>query len=163
MASALKTPVLSKPLSKSRILIGQFLPCLRLASKTFAEWASLQQLPSRRLHIGAFAFEIIVDRPPEAGIGDVVRRIGGAGQVAACELVLALGAGLDAGGESVAALAPDGLALARRQRGEEIVEGREAAVCPMELLVGAQQEATLAERTPFRLGHEGDVGRGGIA
>src|SRR5258707_2834040 len=97
MASALKTPVLSKPLSKSRILIGQFLPCLRLASKAFAEWASFQQLPSRRLHIGAFAFEIIVDRPPEAGIGDVVRRIGGAGQVAACELVLALGAGLDAG------------------------------------------------------------------
>src|ERR1700720_2774545 len=83
--------------SKSRIFVGQFLFRQILAAKTFAEWASLQQLPAGRLHIGAFAFEIVVDRPPEAGIGDVVRRIGGAGQVAARELVLALGAGLDAG------------------------------------------------------------------
>src|SRR3984893_15634562 len=82
---------------KSPIFIGQFLLRLRLAAETFAEWASLQQLPSGRLHIGALAFEKVVARPPEAGIRNEMRRIRGVGQVAARELVLALGAGLDAG------------------------------------------------------------------
>ena len=47
----------------------------------------------------------------------------------------------DAGRERVAPLAPDGLALARRERLEERVEARVAVVLPMELLVGAMQEA----------------------
>ena len=55
------------------------------------------------------------------------------------------------------ALAPDGLALARGERGEEIVEGCVARVLPVELLVGALQEAALAEQAPFVFGEEGDV------
>ena len=47
-------------------------------------------------HIGALALEIVGDRAAQAGIGDVVRRIGGGRQVAARDLVLALRAGLDA-------------------------------------------------------------------
>ena len=43
--------------------------------------------------------------------------------------------------QRVAALALDGLALARRQRLEESVERGVAGVLPMELLVGALQEA----------------------
>ena len=64
--------------------------------------------------------------------------------------------------ERVRALAADGLALARGERGEEGVEGVIAGVLPMELLVGALQVAARAEQPPFRLGQEGDVDRGGV-
>ena len=43
----------------------------------------------------AFALDEIVDGAAEAGIGDAVRGVGGHRQVAALDLVLALGAGLD--------------------------------------------------------------------
>ena len=46
-------------------------------------------------HIGALADQIVRDRPAQPRIGDVVGRMGGHRQVAAGELVLALGAGLD--------------------------------------------------------------------
>ena len=42
---------------------------------------------------------------------------------------------------------------------QEIVEGRVAVILPVELLVGALQEAVLAEQAPFGLGQEGDVHR----
>ena len=70
---------------------------------------------------------------------------------------------LDAGRQRLLALAADGLALARGERGQEVVEAGIAGILPMELLVGALQEAALAERAPFRLGQEGDVGRGQLA
>ena len=66
---------------------------------------------------------------------------------------------LDAGRERFLALAADGLALARGERGQEIVETGVAAILPVELLVVALQEAALAEQAPFRLGQEGDVRR----
>src|SRR5262249_42234814 len=44
-------------------------------------------------HIGALALEIVGDGAAQAGIDDIVRRIGGDRQVAARQLVLALGAG----------------------------------------------------------------------
>ena len=53
---------------------------------------------------------------------------------------------LDAGRERFLALAADGLALARGERGQEIVEAGVAGIVPMELLVGALQEAALAEQ-----------------
>src|SRR5262245_17784076 len=65
----------------------------------------------------------------------------------------------DAVGERILALAPDGLALAGGERGEEVVEGRVAGVLPMKLLVRALEVAALAEQLPFRLGREGDVHR----
>ena len=59
---------------------------------------------------------------------------------------------LDAVRERVAPLAPDDLALARceRARGNprSVAKPR---ILPVELLVGAQEEAALAERAPFRL------------
>ena len=65
--------------------------------------------------------------------------------------------------QRVAPLAPDGLALARRRAPpRKCVEGRVAGVLPVELLVGALQEAVLAEELPFGLGQEGDVDRGGL-
>ena len=50
-----------------------------------------------RLHVSAFADQIIGDRPPQRRIGDVMGRIGGPWHVAARNLVLALRAGLDVG------------------------------------------------------------------
>ena len=58
---------------------------------------------------------------------------------------------LDAGLKRLLALAADGLALARGEAGKEVVETGVAGILPMELLVGALQEAALAERAPFRL------------
>ena len=69
----------------------------------------------------------------------------------------------DAGGQRVAPLALDGLALAGRQRLEERVEGGVAVVLPMELLVGAMQEAVADQRLAFRLRQEGEMDRGGLA
>ena len=70
---------------------------------------------------------------------------------------------LDAGLKRLLALAADGLALARGEAAKEVVEAGVAGILPMELLVGALQEAALAERAPFRLGQEGDVGRRQLA
>ena len=61
------------------------------------------------------------------------------------------------------ALALDRLALARRQRAEEIVERRVAAVLPVELLVGALEEAVPAEQVPFGFRRERDVHRRRLA
>ncbi len=62
--------------------------------------------------------------------------------------------------QRLAALPLDGLALARRQRLEEGVEAGVAGVLPVELLVGAPQEALLGEVAALRLRHEGDVDGG---
>ena len=227
-----------------------------------AEWRGRRKLFGGGLHISALAREIVGDGPAQSRIGNVMRRIGGVGQVAARELVLALGPGLDplqpvcdrvvdglivadlemqervvldrapiaaverigadeidgacdpaagaarhhqqdavahsfaddrkefageigpapfaragfhvegeegvpdalrqvvagepvdldAGAQRFLALPPDRLAFARGKRREEIVEGRVAAILPMELLVGALQEVVPAERcaTPAR-------------
>src|SRR5579885_3216357 len=234
---------------KPRILLGEFLRLAVSAAPALAEGTCLPELPSDRLHIGALALEIVLNRPPEGRIRNVVRRISGVRKIAARELMLALGPGLDArqpvsdgifdrlviadlemqermmldrapmaaeqravadevdrpgdeaagplrhdqhglvrhglpdegkefagqvgtpplaraglhveceegvprgfgkvrpaeprhvdaGRKRVAAFAPDGLALARRTRGVEIVEGRKAGIVPMELLVGAHE------------------------
>ena len=67
----------------------------------------------------------------------------------------------DAVGQRVVALAADGLALARGERGEEIVEAPVAGIFPVELLVGALQESEFAEEAEFRLGGESHVNAGG--
>ena len=56
----------------------------------------LPQAPRPAAHISALARQIVGNGPPQPRIGDVMGRIGGVRQVAARELVLALGAGLDA-------------------------------------------------------------------
>ena len=68
----------------------------------------------------------------------------------------------DAGCQRVGALATNGLALTRGQRGEEILERRIASVLPVELAVGAAQIAVLAEKLPFGFGQERHVDGGGL-
>ena len=59
--------------------------------------------------------------------------------------------------ERLLALLAHGLALARGERAQEILEGGVAVVAPVELLVGALQVAELAEPGPFALGEKRDV------
>ena len=63
----------------------------------------------------------------------------------------------DAGRSRLLALLAHGLALARGERGEEVVEVRVAGVVPVELLVRALQEPVLAQPAPLALAQEGDV------
>jgi len=65
----------------------------------------------------------------------------------------------DTGAKRLFAFAPDGLALARGESAEKIVEGGIVVVLPMKLLVGPLQKAALAKRGPFRFGQEGDMRR----
>ena len=65
-------------------------------------------------------------------------------------------------GQRVAPLALDRLAMARIEGGEEIVEGAVALIVPVELLVGALQEAMFGEKFPFGFAGKGDVNRGGL-
>src|SRR5262245_66598596 len=87
-------------------------------SLPLAERRGVRKLGARRRHIDALALEEIVDRPPQRRIDDVVRRIGRRRHVAARNLVLALGAGLDAG-ELVLDGVLDGLVVAELE-----VQGR---------------------------------------
>src|ERR1700722_14668497 len=84
-------------MSKSGVFFGQIFVRRIPRTAALAERARLQWFPPGRFHIGALALEVIVDRPPERRIRNVVRRIGDVRQVAAGELMLAPGAGLDAG------------------------------------------------------------------
>ncbi len=68
----------------------------------------------------------------------------------------------DAGGERVAPLALDRLALARGERAQEIVEGGIAVVVPVELLVDPAQEAQRPGPLGLGLGQERRVDRGGL-
>src|SRR3569833_391454 len=67
----------------------------RLLIDHFAERAGFAELAAGFLDIGALAQQIVVDRPPQAAIGDEVRGVGGLREVAARDLVLALRAGFD--------------------------------------------------------------------
>src|SRR5665213_3482539 len=69
---------------------------LFLFDQILAERAGRRKLLARGFYIAAFTGEIFGDRALEPGMGDVMRRIGRVGQVAARELVLALGARLNA-------------------------------------------------------------------
>src|SRR5665647_1370705 len=60
-----------------------------------AKRSGLGELASGFGDIGALALEIVGYRVAQAGVGDVMRGIGGLRQVAARDLVLALRAGLD--------------------------------------------------------------------
>ncbi len=66
----------------------------------------------------------------------------------------------DAAAQGLAALLAHRLALARGELAEEIVELRVALVVPVELLIGALQEALRPQRRPLVLGQEGEVQRG---
>ena len=67
---------------------------------------------------------------------------------------------LDPAAKRLAPFLADRLALARGERGEEIVEAAIAVVPPVELLVGPLEEAELAGKLPFLAREEGDVQRG---
>ena len=69
---------------------------LFLLGQILAERRQRRKLLAGGFHIGALADQIVGDRPAQPGIGDVMGRMGGHRQIAARELVLALGAGLDA-------------------------------------------------------------------
>ena len=68
---------------------------------------------------------------------------------------------LDAAGKRP--LAADSLALARRERRQEVLENGIAGVFPVELLVRALEEPVRPEQAPFGLGQEGQVDRGSVA
>src|ERR1019366_1470372 len=67
-----------------------------LLHQILAEGRGRRKLFAGGPHIGPLAREILGYRPPQRRIGDEMRGIGGVRQVAARQLVLALGAGLDA-------------------------------------------------------------------
>src|SRR5215467_6612578 len=137
--------------SKSRVLVGQFLLRLHLAARAFAERACVPKLLSSSVHEGALALEIVIDRPPEAGIGYVVRRIGGVRQIAARELVLALGAGLDAGEPAVDRIF-DRLIVANLEMQERMMLDR--APMAAEQRVVADKVDRPRDETTRALGHD---------
>src|SRR6185312_5734396 len=78
------SPPRTAPAWRSRRLVGN-LP----------ELTELGELAAGFGDIGAFALEIIGDRAAQAGVGDIMRGVGGVRQISARQLVFALCAGLD--------------------------------------------------------------------
>jgi hypothetical protein len=64
---------------------------------------------------------------------------------------------LELRGQGLRALLAYRLALARGERGQEIVEGGVARIVPVELLVGALEEVAGSEPVPLVFAQEGDV------
>ena len=75
----------------------RILPCVRRLARAVAaaEGRVVLVMGDRALDRGALVSEIVGDRPGEPRVGELVRRIGEGRPIAARELVLALGAGLD--------------------------------------------------------------------
>ena len=69
---------------------------------------------------------------------------------------------LDAALDRPLALGANGLALARGERGQEILEALIALVPPVELLIVAPEESVLARELPLLARGEGDVKRGDV-
>src|SRR5450759_1041528 len=93
---------------------------LVLLYQILAEGRGRRKLFAGGPHIGPLACEILGYRPPQRRIGDEMRGIGGVRQVAARQLVLALGAGLDAR-QSVGDRVFDGLIVAQLEMQERMV------------------------------------------
>src|SRR5450759_4971919 len=93
---------------------------LVLFYQILAEGCGRRKLFAGRPHIGPLAREILGYRPPQRRIGDEMRGIGGHRQVAARQLVLALGAGLDAR-QSVGDRVFDGLIVAQLEMQKRMV------------------------------------------
>ena len=91
-----------------------------MLDQILAERRGRRKLFAGRLHIGPLAREILGDRPAQRRIGDEMRGIGGVRQIAARELVLALGAGLDAR-ELVGDRVIDGLIVAQLEMQKRMV------------------------------------------
>src|SRR6185437_3900612 len=68
----------------------------------------------------------------------------------------------DAGGQRLAPLALDRLAMPGVQRGEKIIEIVKTLVVPVELLVGSRQKIMLGEEFLLGLARKGDVNRRGV-
>src|SRR3984893_9418825 len=102
----------------------------------FAKWSGLGEVAPRLGDIGAFMPEIIRYRAAQIGIGDVMRRIGGLGEIAARDLVLALRAGLD-GFQAAPDLKVDGLVIADLEMQERVMFDR--APVAAEQRVGADE------------------------
>src|SRR5262245_17955826 len=70
---------------------------MNLSFLPVAERRGLREFRACSRDVNALAPEEVLDRAPQCGIGDVMRGIGGRRHIAARDLVLALGAGLDPG------------------------------------------------------------------
>src|SRR6516164_4195884 len=77
-------PTVTSASEASRRLLGRF-----------PERAEFGEFAAGFRDIGALSSQVVVDGAAQAGIGNEVCGIGRLGQVAACDLVLALRAGLD--------------------------------------------------------------------
>src|SRR5579885_1132739 len=64
---------------------------------------------------------------------------------------------VNACGQGLLAFPPNGLAFARGQAREKIVEGGIVQIVPVELLIGALEKATAAEHAPLAFRQESDV------
>ena len=60
----------------------------------------------------------------------------------------------DSSSDGLTALALDRLAMARVERGKEIVKAAKTVIVPVKLLIGALQEAVLGQKLPFRFARE---------
>src|SRR3954469_7523661 len=88
--------------------------------RRFAARRGFRELAAGFGDVGALLLEIVAHRAAQRRIGDVVRRMGGLRQVAARQLVLALGAGLDHG-EAARDRKVDGLVIADLEMQERMM------------------------------------------
>src|SRR5262249_42667688 len=69
---------------------------VRFKGQILAERRQCGKFVARGGHVGALTHQIVCNRPPQAAIRNVMRRVSCGRQIAARDLVLALRAGLDA-------------------------------------------------------------------
>src|SRR5262249_34901718 len=133
-----------------RKALATTLGCRARPESCLAERRRFRELLARGGDIGALALEKILDRAPQRGIGDVVRGIGRGRQVAARDLVLALGAGLDAA-KFVLDGVLDRLVVAQLEMQERMVLDR--APVAAEQRVGADEIDGAGDEAAVALGH----------
>src|SRR5712692_4271509 len=122
----------------------------RSVASPLAERRGFRQLLARRRHIGALAHEKILDRAPQPRVVDVMRGIGRGRPVAARYLVLALGAGLDAG-ELVLDGELDRLVIAELKMQEWMI--LDTTPIAAEQRIGADEVDGAGDPTSIALGH----------
>src|SRR5215471_8783779 len=127
-----------------------FLAGARSASG-LSKWRELCELLAGCRDIGALPPEKIVDCPPQARIGDVVRRIGRCRKIAARNLVLALRSGLHAQELALNGVL-DRLVIAELEMQEGMM--LDGAPMPSEQRVGADEIDGTCDPAPRALGHD---------
>jgi hypothetical protein len=124
---------------------------LFLLHQILAEWRERRKLVACGFHIGPFADQIVLDRPPQRWIGDEMGRMGSDRQVTAGKLVFALSACLNPG-----ELGGDGeldrLLIAKLEMQERVVLGC-APVTPVEC-VGTDEIDRTGDPASGTSGHD---------